>query len=58
MPCITAKKEWEILETTYQRTSKIKVSKLKALRRESENLHMKDFDLVVQFSNHIMDLVR
>lgn len=30
----SAKKTWEILETTYQGTSKVKVAKLQALRRD------------------------
>jgi hypothetical protein len=32
----TAKQAWDILETTYQGTSKVKIAKLQALRREFE----------------------
>ena len=34
----TAKQAWDIPETTYQGTSKVKISKLQALRGEFENL--------------------
>jgi hypothetical protein len=53
----TAKQAWDILETTYQGTSKVKISKLQALRREFENLQMKDFDSIDQFTFHDTDLV-
>ena len=46
---IIAKQAWDIIETAYQGTSKVKIIKLKTLRREFENLQMKDSDSVDQF---------
>jgi hypothetical protein len=53
----TAKQAWEILETTYQGTIKVKIAKLQALRREFENLQLKDPDSIDQFTNIVMELV-
>ena len=47
---ITTKQAWDILETSYQGTSKVKIAKLQALRREFENLQMKDSDSIDQFT--------
>jgi hypothetical protein len=41
-----AKQASDILETTYQGTSKVKIAKLQALRREFENLQMKDYNSI------------
>ena len=54
---IKAKQSWDILETTYKGTSKVKIVKLQALRREFENLQMRDSDSVEQFSNRVMNVV-
>ena len=54
---IIANQAWDILETTYQGTSKVKIVKLQALRREFENLQMKDSNSVEQFSNCVMNVV-
>jgi hypothetical protein len=54
---ITTKKAWDILETTYQGTSKVKNSKLQTLRREFENFQMKDFDSINKFTYHVTDPV-
>jgi hypothetical protein len=56
-PATTAKQAWDILETTYQGTSKVKIAKLQALRREFENLQMKDSDSIDQFTYRVMELV-
>jgi hypothetical protein len=56
-PTTIAKQAWDILETTYQGTSKVKIAKLQALRREFENLQMKYFDSIDQFTYRVMDLV-
>ena len=56
-PVVTTKQAWDILETSYQGTSKVKIVKLQALRREFENLQMKEFDSVEQFSNHVINVV-
>ena len=52
-----AKQAWDILETTYEGTSKAKISKLQALRREFENLQVKDYDSIDQFTYRVMDFV-
>lgn len=41
----------------YQSISKVKFVKLQALRREFENLQMKDFKSVDQFTYLFMDLI-
>jgi hypothetical protein len=56
-PATTAKQGWDILETTYQGTSKVKIAKLQALRREFENLQMKYFDSIDQFTYRVTELV-
>ena len=56
-PTITAKQAWDILETAYQGRIKEKIVKLQALRREFENLKLKDSDSVEQFSNCVMNVV-
>lgn len=56
-PTIIAKQAWDILETTYQGTGKVKLSRLQALRKEFENLQMSDSDSVDQFENCVMNLV-
>ena len=48
---------WDILETTYQGTSKVKIAKLQTLRCDFENLCMKDSDSVDQFLNQVMNVV-
>ena len=48
---------WNILETTYQGTSKFKIAKLQTLRRDFENLCMKDSDSIDQFLNQVMNVV-
>jgi hypothetical protein len=56
-PATTAKQAWDILETAYQGTSKVKIAKLQALRREFENLQMKDSDSIDQFTYRVTELV-
>ena len=56
-PATIAKQAWDILETAYQGTSKVKIAKLQALRREFENLQMKDSDSIDQFTYRVTELV-
>lgn len=56
-PAIIAKQAWDIPNIACQGTSKVKIVKLQALRREFENLQMKDSDSVEQFSNCVMNVV-
>jgi hypothetical protein len=56
-PTTTTKQAWDILETSYQGTIKVKISKLQTLRREFENLQMKDSNSIEQFTYRVIDLV-
>jgi hypothetical protein len=56
-PATTTKKAWDILETSYQGMNKVKIAKLQSLRREFENLQMKDSDSIEQFTYHVTNLV-
>jgi hypothetical protein len=56
-PTTTSNQAWDILETTYQGTSKVKIAKLQALRREFENLQMKDSDSIDEFTYRVTELV-
>ena len=53
----TAKQAWAIVETTYQGTRKVKIAKLQALKREFENLQMKYFDSIYEFTYRVIYLV-
>ena len=53
----SAKWAWEILENTYQGTSKVKIAKLQALRRSFENLQMKESESVDHFSANVLNIV-
>jgi hypothetical protein len=56
-PATIAKQAWDILEKTYQGISKVKIAKLQALRRQFENLQMKDSDSIKQFTYRVTDLL-
>ena len=48
---------WDILETTYQGTSKVNIAKLQTLRHDFKNLYMQDSDSVNQFLNQVMNVI-
>ena len=48
---------WDILETYYQGVSKVKTVKLQNLRRDFENLKMKDNENVDTFMTQVMSVV-
>lgn len=52
-----SKRAWEILETTYQGITKVKVAKLQSLRRSFENLQMNESESIYQFMNKVMNIV-
>jgi transposase InsO family protein len=52
-----SKQAWESLQTTYQGTSKVKTTKLQILRRDFENLQMKDTDSIDSFFTHAMAII-
>ena len=55
--CTTAKPTWDILETVYQGLAKVKMTKLQSLRRDFENLQMKESQMVGTFMASIMGLI-
>ena len=54
---ITAKQEWDTLETSYQGLDKVKTSKLQILRRDFESLSMKDIESVDSFYTIFIGLI-
>ena len=52
-----AHQAWEILETTYQGTNKVKISKLQTLRKKLETLEMKDIESIDQLMTQAMNVV-
>ena len=52
-----SKMAWDILETSYQGVSKVKTVKLQDLRRDFENLKMKDNESVDTFITQVMSVV-
>jgi hypothetical protein len=51
------KMAWDILETCYQGVSKVKIVKLQNLRRDFENLKIKDNESVDTFMTQVMSVV-
>jgi hypothetical protein len=54
---VSSKMAWDILETYYQGVSKVKTVKLQNLRRDFENLKMKDNESVDTFMTQVMNVV-
>jgi hypothetical protein len=54
---VSSKKVWNTLETSYQDVFKVKNVKVKNLRRDFENLKMKDNDLVDSFMSLVMNVL-
>jgi hypothetical protein len=54
--CNTAKEAWEILEITYEGTSKVKRSRLLLLTTQFENLTMKEDECIQEFYMNILDI--
>ena len=52
-----AKEAWDILETNFKGTDKVRTVKLQNIRREFENLQMKENESVVDFSSRIFNVV-
>ena len=53
----SSKKAWDTLETCYQGVTNLKNVKLQNLRRDFENLKMKDNEIVDSFMTQFMNLV-
>ena len=53
----SSNKSWDTLETCYQGATKVKNVKLQNLRRDFENLKMKDSEIVDNFMTQVMSVV-
>ena len=53
-----AKEAWEILQTTYEGTSDVKISKLLMLTTRFEELHMKDDETLANFYSRLYDIAK
>ena len=53
----SSKKAWDTLETCYQGVTKVKNVKLQNLRRDFENLKMKDSETIDNFMTQVMSVV-
>ncbi|KAK2374648.1 gag-protease polyprotein [Trifolium repens] len=54
--CTEAKQAWEILQTTHEGTSKVRMSKLQLLATKFENLRMEDEETISEFNTRIRDV--
>ena len=54
--CTVSKDAWDILRTTHEGTSKVKMSKLQLLTTKFENLKMKDDESIQDFHTNILDI--
>ncbi|KAL7092450.1 hypothetical protein ACP275_12G165300 [Erythranthe tilingii] len=57
MGATSSKQAWEILQNEFQGSSKVKTIKLQNLRREMENLKMKNSENAMQYSTRMIDLI-
>jgi hypothetical protein len=55
-PCLSAKDAWEILKTTHEGTSKIKMSRLQLITSKIESLKMKEDESIHDFYMNILDI--
>eukprot|EP00253_Pinus_taeda_P033983 PITA_33983 len=53
----TSKEAWQTLKTAYQGMEKVKTAKLQLLRKDFENLNMKESDNIDSFFTHVIGLV-
>eukprot|EP00253_Pinus_taeda_P018864 PITA_18864 len=53
----TSKEAWQTLKTAYQGMEKVKTAKLQLLRRDFENLNMKESDNIDSSFTHVIGLV-
>eukprot|EP00253_Pinus_taeda_P024602 PITA_24602 len=53
----TSKEAWQTLKTAYQGMEKVKTTKLQLLRRDFENLNMKESDNIDSFFTHVIGLI-
>ena len=53
----TSKEAWKTLKTTYQGMERVKTTKLQLLRKDFENLCMKESDNIDSFFTHVIGLI-
>ena len=53
----TSKEAWQTLKIAYQGMEKVKIAKLQLLRRDFENICMKESDNIDSFFTHVIGLV-
>jgi len=53
----TSKEAWKTLKIAYQGMEKVKTTKLQLLRKDFENLCMKELDNIDSFFTHVIGLV-
>eukprot|EP00253_Pinus_taeda_P036700 PITA_36700 len=53
----TSNEAWQTLKTAYQGMEKVKTAKLQLLRRDFENLNMKESDNIDLFFTHVIGLI-
>ena len=51
-----AKEAWEILKTTYEGTSKVKISRLQLLTYKFENFNMNDDKTIQEYQIKILEI--
>ena len=54
--CTVAKDAWEILKTTHEGTSKVKMSRLQLLATKFENLKMEEWECIHDFHMNILEI--
>ena len=52
-----SKEAWDILQSAYQGTNKVKIVRLQMLRRDFENLSMKESESMQEFFTRVMGVV-
>jgi len=54
---VSSKKDWDTLEISYHGVTKVNIVKLQNLRRDIENMKIKDNESVDSFMNQVMNVV-
>ena len=54
---VSSKKDWDTLEIIYHGVTKVNIVKLQNLRRDIENMKIKDNESVDSFMNQVMNVV-
>ncbi|CAM8978507.1 unnamed protein product [Rhodiola kirilowii] len=54
--CEIAKKAWDILQTTHEGTTKIKISKMETVTSKFENLRMQEDETITDFNTRVLDI--